>query len=524
MNFMKKLFLSGSLALAIDISTDFLPKQKKSLDSLVNSSFISQNAYASGDGSDEPGFVPPPTTILPPPPSAQISSAETTVPYPGPPVTPQARSEKKRPPQPPIILTKLKVGNDFKYWCATPNDINNLLKRIKQTINLDYSMEVKSLGQISSDPESNPILFLTGHYHFQFDDTQRDILRKYMLKGGTLILNTGLGSKPFCDSARFELEKIFPEIPLRKLGTDHPVFGSYYDLQQPKYRKGAGRLGINLSQPNLEGITIDCRTPAFLSPVCMAVGFEENENEDYPAYSSDYAQKLGINMIYYAKTQRAWLRDFIEQMQFLDENKSNAGKLAIAQIIYDGEWKTRHKGLSVLLNTFNQKTEIPVKYNIKEIRLTDKELPDSPLIYMTGHESFSFSQQEREALKIYIKNGGTLFAEACCGRKAFNESFKREISITFGDLRQIPLENILFQNPNIVGQAEVTPALASKTKKPLIRPILLGIEKERRYPIIYSPAGLSGGWEFSPNPYSLGYNAVDALNIGQNVLFYSLIK
>ena len=47
-----------------------------------------------GDGSTEPGFVPPIVGKPPPPPPAHISSAESYIPYPGPPVTPQARSEK----------------------------------------------------------------------------------------------------------------------------------------------------------------------------------------------------------------------------------------------------------------------------------------------------------------------------------------------------------------------------------------------------------------------------------------------
>lgn len=61
-----------------------------------------------GDGSNEPGFVPPPPRPPdPPPPPANIAGGESYVPYPGPPVTPQSRSEKKAPPKPPVMFTKL---------------------------------------------------------------------------------------------------------------------------------------------------------------------------------------------------------------------------------------------------------------------------------------------------------------------------------------------------------------------------------------------------------------------------------
>ena len=62
-----------------------------------------------GDGSDEQGFVPPPKSRQPPPaPPRSISSAETTDPCCCCPVTPQARTEAKKPPQPPAFITKLK--------------------------------------------------------------------------------------------------------------------------------------------------------------------------------------------------------------------------------------------------------------------------------------------------------------------------------------------------------------------------------------------------------------------------------
>jgi len=65
--------------------------------------------YASGDGSDEKGFVPPPKKQSPPPaPPRSISSAETTDPCCCCPVTPQARTEAKKPPQPPVLITKIK--------------------------------------------------------------------------------------------------------------------------------------------------------------------------------------------------------------------------------------------------------------------------------------------------------------------------------------------------------------------------------------------------------------------------------
>lgn len=58
------------------------------------------------DGSSEIGFVPPPREKLPPAPPRSISSAETFIP--GGCITPMSRTEAKKPPQPPTLITKLK--------------------------------------------------------------------------------------------------------------------------------------------------------------------------------------------------------------------------------------------------------------------------------------------------------------------------------------------------------------------------------------------------------------------------------
>lgn len=62
---------------------------------------------ASGDGSNESGFVAPPKDKkLPPAPPRTVSSAETFIP--GGCTTPMARTEAKKPPMPPVLVTKLK--------------------------------------------------------------------------------------------------------------------------------------------------------------------------------------------------------------------------------------------------------------------------------------------------------------------------------------------------------------------------------------------------------------------------------
>jgi hypothetical protein len=480
-----------------------------------------------GDGSTEPGFVPPIVGKPPPPPPAHISSGESYVPYPGPPVTPQARSEKKKPPKPPVLFTKLTSPYGPLDWATRPNDLNNLLKSMKEMINVHFALDVKSVDEVDVDPDRNPILYRSGHFHFSFTPAQRERLRQYLLNGGMLVLNTGMGSKPFYDSAIRELTAMFPEAPVRRLGPDHPIFHAYYDLSRVEYRSGVRKAGYTSDEPWFDGVTIQCRTVAIVSRWGMEIGWDAVDDDSLLGYSIESARQLGVNIMSYAIAQRAWAKNLAQAVRLVDANiPSSQNRMRLAQIEYDGEWKTRHAGLSLLLHQFNLKTEIPVKFERLEMRLTDPRLFDCPVVYMTGHEDFRLTAEEAAALREYLKRGGLLFAEACCGRKSFDAAFQREMRRVLPGipLLPIPLQHPIFTLPNAIASVGVTPALAAQLETAAIEPRLFAMELDGHFAVIYSPFGLAGGWELSQSPYAFGYDDASAMKIGENILLYAITQ
>ena len=410
------------------------------------------------------------------------------------------------------------------YWNATPNDVNNLLKGMKSQTEANFQMDIRTLGQISEDPEKNPVLFRSGHHHFSYTPAERAKLRKYLLSGGMIIYNTGLGSKPFYDSVVEELKQTFPEQPLQKLTPDHPIFHSHYDVDRVDYTKAVGTSGYKGNEPWFDGVEVNCRVVALVSRWCMAVGWQGEVKDEWQAYKPDSAFKLGVNILSYASAMRAWAKNAAQAMSFVDKLQSYSDTVSVAQVVYNGIWKTRHAGLSVMLQTFNARTGIPVKFGLKELRLTDPAIFNAPVIYMTGHESFDLSAEEKAALKKYLENGGFLFAEACCGRKGFDMSFREMIRSVLPDkpLARIPVTASLFKEPNKITAVGVTPALMQESGQARTEPVLFGIQINGNYGVIYSPLGIAGGWEMSQSPYARGINDVGAIQIGQNVMMYSV--
>jgi hypothetical protein len=483
-----------------------------------------------GDGTYEPGFVPPPPKpALPPKPPAVTSSAESYIPYPGPPVAPLARSELKRPPLPPVLFTKLTSEYGTIDWSARPNDLPNLMRILKRTADLNYSCNAMSVQEINEDPEKNPILYRSGHFRFSWTPEERARLRAFLLNGGMLLMNANMGSKPFYDSALKEVVEIFPEIPIQRLAPDHPLLHAYYDIEKAGYRRGVREAGYEGDEPWLEGITIDCRVVAVVSRWGLEVGWDDVPDENIRAYDTATARKLAHNLAVYAAAQRAWTKRSARAMAFADStDTATAGKSTyVAQIMYAGEWKTRHAGLSILLHQFNRKTGVPVKFAHKELALTDPTLFDSPLIYITGHEPFTFSNAEIAALREYLRKGGFLFAEACCGRVAFDRAFRREMARVMpgSTLKALPANHMIFSLPNAIRAVGVTPGLAAQFENhQRIPPELLGMDIGGRLGVVYSPFGLAGGWELAQNPYALGYEDASALAIGENVLMTAITQ
>ena len=428
----------------------------------------------------------------------------------------------------PLGETHAQSGKDLYgadiYWNATPNDVNNLLKTMKQQTDANFQMDVRTLREINEDPEQNPVLFRSGHYRFSYSAAEREKLRKYLLNGGMIIYNTGLGSKPFYDSVVEELKQVFPEQPLQKLAPDHPIFHSHYDLDRVEYTPAVAASGFRGNEPWFDGVEVNCRVVALVSRWCMAVGWQGEVKGEWQAYKSDSAFKLGVNILSYASAMRAWAKNAAQSMRFVDKLKSYSDTVSVAQVMYDGIWKTRHAGLSVMLQTFNARTGIPVKFALKELRLSDPAIFNAPVLYMTGHESFELKPEEKVALKKFLENGGFLFAEACCGRKGFDKSFRDLMRTVIPErpLERIPVGAPLFKEPNTITAVGVTPTLMQESGQARAEPTLFGIQINANYGVIYSPYGLSGGWEMSQSPYARGVNDVSATQIGQNVMLYSV--
>lgn len=463
----------------------------------------------------------------PPKPPAQHSGAEGVPPLPLPAV-PLRRTEKKNPPRPPVLIAKIATERQSD-WATNPADAQNLLRWMAQNLNVHFSTINMPQNTIPADPRDIPVLYRTGHDAFSFTPAVRERLREYILRGGTVIFEACCGRRAFVESALREMQELIPERPPYRLTADHPLFHSFFEVKDIAYRPYAVQAGAQPGDPGVIGIDVGCRTAVLFFRWDVSCGWDELPDSDEHhclGYSIETAKKLGANLMAYITAERSAAVPLSKALDFVDAEKGKAGKFVIAQATYHGLWKTREAGLSMLLNAFHEQTKTPVRFEREEIALDSPRLFEVPFVYLTGHQDFELTAAERSTLRQYLMRGGILVAEACCGREAFDRSFRNEIAAVLNGqkLERLPENHPLFLFPNQCSSVQLLPALAQKLAvEGRTKTELYGAQIGASLAVIYSPQGLSCGWELAQCPYCCGLSSQDALALGVNILSYAVM-
>lgn len=141
-----------------------------------------------------------------------------------------------------------------------------------------------------------------------------------------------------------------------------------------------------------------------------------------------------------------------------------------------------------------------------EQRRLAADLLQSPLVFFNGHD-WAPGGREEGVLREYLANGGFVFAEACCGRKEFDESFRALMKKMFpeSELTPLPAEHPVW---NASGKFGVPPGSWP----------LEGIQHGCKWVVIYSPRPLAGYWEADLHDRGRGRLA---FQLGANIVAYA---
>lgn len=117
-----------------------------------------------------------------------------------------------------IGLLKYSGGGD---WYANPTSLPNLIAFCNKNLNTNINRDPDVVEVGSPDIFNYPFIHMTGHGNVIFSASDAANLRRYLLSGGFLHIDDNYGMDKFI---RPELRKVFPELQLTELPSNHPIF------------------------------------------------------------------------------------------------------------------------------------------------------------------------------------------------------------------------------------------------------------------------------------------------------------
>ncbi len=428
----------------------------------------------------------------------------------------------------PVIIQKLKwrihgiAGNE---WNRNIHDLENLTNWMGDKLGKRTTWQTVNLKMSLEELRSAPILYITGHVFPNFSKAEKKKLRAFVESGGTLLCEACCGSAGFKVGFREFAKDVFGDYgPVKDLGKGHLVYSSYYKLGQDFD-----------TLYGLKGIDVGCRTGVLFAPKALGVLWELEDIAKRPTEEgySKLAYMLGTNIAAYA-TGREQLRDKLDVVELPPAVKhagvlkeAPRGAVRIGRLFHNGDYNADPHALVNLAAMLREKAKIAVVSKRRILKPTAEEMYEYPVVFMTGHHSFAYSDEQIEALRKYLQRGGTLIADACCGRKAFDKSFREMVAKLFPDeaFERLPRDHAIFNgNAGVaLGELKFRRLLAKELKKRgTSHPSIEAVKLKGRPAILYSKYDFSCALE-GDKPYSSrGYVDADGRKLALNLFLYAI--
>lgn len=209
-----------------------------------------------------------------------------------------------------LVVPKLSHGGGAD---DAPAALSNLLAVVERDFQMRVDRQKRMLAPTDAKLLDYPIVFMHGRRSFKFSAAERSALKAYLDRGGFLFADAICANQQFADALRQELKQIYPDAQLTRIPASHPLFTTEFQgfnigtvtLRDPQIRAEGDPLTARLVQasPFLEGLEIDGRIVAILSPYDLSCALEKGVSLDCKGYIPADAARIGANVLLYALSQ-----------------------------------------------------------------------------------------------------------------------------------------------------------------------------------------------------------------------------
>lgn len=362
----------------------------------------------------------------------------------------------------PLTFNKLNYGETTS-WNFHPRDIARFTDYMKYNYERPMRWQVVTLADDVKTLQDAPLVFLGGDKALPLTEKDWSLLRDYTLRGGTLLFVPSQNSKPFIESAKSAIETLYNEqkkeagryYKLEQLPADHPL----YSVQQKIP-------GGDKAMP-LWAVGDGTRPMAIICGRDIASAWQRKAET---AMKRDF--DMGVNLFMFT-TGKNSLSSRMRPVFTIRGDGDIRHTAKVAWLKHNGNWNTQPYALESLSEKLVAENRLKLKIT-KGCPITTEALKGQHLLWMTGTDAFTLSDAEKNALKRYLENGGTLFVNAVGGERGFDSSVRRLLLELRDDMRlsdgeadiACPLYtgvNGDFRGPKITGMNDLKRTIALRT-------------------------------------------------------------
>ena len=301
--------------------------------------------------------------------------------------------------------------------------------------------------------------------------------------------------------------------------------------------------------PELECLERGCRTVVVFSPTPLAGFWEENRfvpKPNLPARTpGERAFRLAGNVIAYA-TGLELPKPKLTRQTVVADRKDNVsptrGYFQPVQLKLQGaDAEPAPAALRNLMGYLQATTRLEVRLDKQSLFAGDDDLFKFKFMYLHGRKAFALNKFEADALRSNLQTGGLLLADACCGKKEFDASFRDLVEQLFPGQKLVPVtpaatvdgkerEDGLFKVAREAGidirtvrvRREKPDGSGPEAEMRSYPVALEGIKIDGRWAVVYSRYDLGCAMEGHKSSDCLGHDRDSALKVAAAAVLYSL--
>ncbi|QDU54529.1 DUF4159 domain-containing protein [Aeoliella mucimassa] len=434
----------------------------------------------------------------------------------------------------PIVMGKLQHGPGDD-WNNHRRDAANLTAYAEKKWESKLTWQIMNPSSATvEDLLQTPVIYISGNRAPELEPYAKK-LRDYIDRGGFIFAESCCrDSEQFNGGIRRLMAKVFPEpeYRLQQVPASHPIW-----RMEEVTRPESPYVG------KLWSVEYGCRTCVIFCEEDLSCYWELNRptrSDEYPVaieQQIDDAMTIGINVLTYATNREPKTKEqgFVDEFAADAKNQiQGRGTIEVAKLRHGGGCDDAPGALANLLRTASQgQIKLRIADDNRLISAGGDDLFRYHMVFMHGRHDFRFTPAERNNLRKFLENGGTILADSICASDAFSKAFRREMSLVMPDdsLERIEATDDLLSTAHggyDLKRVEVRDPQPAEQDTPLAarvrqrEPELEGLKINDRWGVIFSPLDLSCALEKHEAIECRGYTREDAARIGVNVILYTL--